>query len=222
MVWNATSGENVTSVKMPRPEDVASNAASTGNRKASSIISPYYSKPSIRSLLLNGTRLLVIVEGYGNALKEEAGKDATILESYKATHVRLYDTQSIVRGISDPISSSDLHGSFNSVRSINGKAHVMTMTGIDVYTDLVAPFDRWNLKKLADDDNAYIDYVNQTARSISVPNFVNKLLKVLEYDDGSLLNLVRICLWQKEESGTGLEELSFTEGTFPNIELVGV
>jgi hypothetical protein len=181
-----------------------------GAGRRTSVYYPGYYKPNIRSLALHEDKLLVIVEGYGNARTQDLATDRSfpILHSYRSTNIRVYD-KNVIASTEGPDTlplkgEMDVNGSFSAVRIIDGKAHIVTTTGIDTYTDLVVPFERFNFDKSLTDDE-YIEEVRRLSETI-IPKWAADLTEELKLN-GQLPNLARISLFQTEASGSSDVEL---------------
>ena len=148
----SNDGEIVTQIQMPTFEEMQQEITT---RKLS--IAYYWNpSPEIVSLLLHEDRLLVIVQGYGHLWSEKYTQSSNtssypILYDYQATHGRVYSTSSLVVSANndkkptlDLVGTFDISGVFKGVRAIDGNAHIVTTSGVDTYTDLVGPFERWN------------------------------------------------------------------------------
>lgn len=218
LVWDANTGDELAKIEMPpitedegerkgngqkgRPVDT-----STFSMIASDI---FMEKPRIRHLLLQGDRLLVVVDGYGRSLRSAAGYESPILYDLLSTHVRLYKIVDEQNGddLLKLVSKDDLNGYFSAVRAIDGNAHLVTSSGIDTYTNLVGPCQYYNFDGMNQED--YIEEVKRLAEEEAIPKFVSRLMK--EISHGGMPNLFRISLMQSEVSGSQLEEVVFSDG----------
>lgn len=233
VVWDATSGEMKTSVKLPSVETIRSewDAVKGGTNGSQRRPSYYYGNPHIQSLLLHENRLLVISGGYGYALRPLD----TLMNEFLGTHVRVYDTSSLKKsndnnekGELKLLDAKNINGRFNAVRSVGGNVHLVTSTGINVYRPLVEPFERWNmgswnLEEIPGggsvlNDDEYIKQVESMAREKVIPEFVNQLQEELQVTEGKLPNLAKISLWQSEASDNReLESRMFGNGLINNL-----
>jgi hypothetical protein len=211
VVWNATSGELQLTLKVPAaPEE---DVVTTGR----SLPYPGYWGPSVRHLLLHEDRLMVIVEGYQSSIKKTVTRDFPILYEFMSTHIRLYKIVGKDAGLLQLVSTADINGRFDAARSIDGKVHVVTTSGIDTYTDLIAPFESYNYQGLSEED--YIAEVVRTAEEKAIPNFVEDLLAELNAGP-SFPDLFRISLLQSEASGSQNEALTFDQGVVNSLTQV--
>jgi hypothetical protein len=190
-----------------------------GSTKRSYMIAPEFAgKPRISHLLLQGDRLMVVVGGYGPTFSSPTGREYPVLYNYLATHVRLYKIVSQEEGVLQLVSSTHINGQFTDARAVDGHVHVVTTTGIDTWTDLIAPFEYYNFDGMSVDD--YVEGVKKAAEAKAIPQFVNSIMTELRGLDGVLPDLFRISLMQSEASGTELEELTFADGVVNNFAQV--
>jgi hypothetical protein len=197
-----------------------------GRRRESSIYPRYYNpRPNIRSLALHEGRLLAIVEGYGYAQTPPTQRSYSILYDYRATNIRVYNTTIVATdeeaGTLPFKGEVNVNGRFNAVRIVDGSAHVVTTTGIDTYTALVKPFERYNFdRKLT--DAKYIEAVQSLAEKENyVEQWAADLIAELKFDDGKMPKLARISIFQNDVSETGvIEQITSGEGVVNNIAQV--
>jgi len=222
VIWDARVGTLVAKIKMPDPKTLLSPDGNSTDKKSESEYynyDYYYQKPQIKSLVLEGGRLLVIMDGYGMVARTLSRVVDPIVSDYMSTHVRIYDVAALVSGSDDVVGTADLHGRFSEVRAIGSAAHVMTVSDVHADSYLVQPFQRWNYPWLTTDEE-YIQYVNETAKEHAIPFFIDKLIQELVPDGKTLPNLARICLWQDEDSGTSLEQVAFSDGILNSLAQV--
>jgi hypothetical protein len=219
--------EELINVTVSEPVKATSEQDLGGARRRESLIYPgyYNSRPNVRSLALHEGRLLAIVEGYGYAQTSPTQRTFPILFDYRATNIRVYDTAIVAtgEGASTLLLKGDVHvnGRFNAVRIVDGSAHVVTTTGIDTYTALVEPFERYNFDKSLTDAK-YIEAVQSLAeRENYVEHWAADLIEELKLDGGDLPKLARISIFQNDVSETGLiEQITSGEGVVNNIAQV--
>jgi hypothetical protein len=185
---------------------------------------PAFSQPYISQLLIHERRLLVVAQGYGSLMTAPTNRTSPILLDYMATHVRLYDTTTIVgrrTQAQDPtlqlIDWTNLNGYFQAVRSINGTAHMVCFSGIDTYTDLVAPFDIYSngVYESGIGKDQYAANATGLAEAV-IKKFVDDILMELRVG-GKLPNLVRMNIWQNQVSPTGIERATYPAGLFGGV-----
>jgi hypothetical protein len=240
VVWNARKDEILAKVQMPpveqttgrygysgygspipvEPVNVTSQGdGGGGRRRESSMPYSYYNRrPNIRSLALHEGRLVVIVEGYGYryAQTSPTGRSYPILFDYLSTNIRVYDTTVIDETLTLK-GELDVNGRFNAVRIVNGSAHVVTTSGIDTYTDLVAPFERYKFDKSLTNEQ-YVEEVRSLVENETyVEKWTDDLMEELMLE-GELPKLARISIFQTEVSSTGeIEQITSGEGVVNNI-----
>lgn len=230
LVWRADDGEIVTQIQMPTFEDMQRTT-----RKLTSV--PYYwnPRPEIVSLLYHEGRLLVIVQGYGHLWSEAYAQNSSsssgstsypILYDYQATYGRVYSTSSLVVGANDNkkptldlVADFNINGLFKGVRAIDGHVHIVTTSGVDTYTELVGPFERWNYPTNVSTEQ-YIEQATEHA-DVRIKGFVDSLVEQLKGTTGRLPdNLARLNLWDRISSGTSIERLTYHNGLVNTIAMV--
>lgn len=218
--FNARTGEQVFELRLPFNK-TSSNYYGGGGMADIRMMIP---QPAVRSLILHeaSKRLVVISDGFAsqkiaeivaNSDGSSNNKETTfpiLFERYD-THIRLYDTDSLVAGNSDPLTTYDINGNFNAVRSIDGIVHIMTTTGIDVNSDLIVPFERSNKEFANMTDDEYIAAVQVKAKT-AIPAFTNKLLDEITLPNGNVPNLARISIFSDQSNSGGMEELTMPLG----------
>jgi Beta propeller domain len=245
LVWDATNGSRVVAqIKMP---DVTNSNTTTASGSTSSSsagtastgdesfmpASPYayQPRPEIKTLLLYEGRLLVIVQGYGVGLLPQYGLNESVLYDFLNTHVRVYETSDLVGGGSgsgnnyDPVFVADLQGSYQAVRSLNGKVHIMSTSAVNTYTDLVMPFEIANAPDTLGtlSPTQYQEAAVEKAQKEAIPRFVNKMMDQLALGDGGFPRLVKISLFQNEYSGSTnsyVEAMTYPSGILNSLALV--
>jgi hypothetical protein len=150
-VYNVATGAEVVQFQMPPTANITggggtgysnntivpsgwANATNKGATVSGVVDMPIYKpKPMVRSLLLDqgSNRLLVIVDGYSSTRIHDMLAEPPVLYDFYNTQIRVYDTIQLTSGVStEPIATHDVHGSFSSLRLVNGTAHLMTTSGI--------------------------------------------------------------------------------------------
>lgn len=232
VTWDAASGTLLTRTRMPpiEVEDTSGNTeparanldkTATSSSRSSMLPGSYTFKPSVRHLLIEDDKLMVIVEGYGQMFRDEMLKSEgmiPIMYDYKATNIRLYDIVAPEDGVIKLHSETHVNGRFMSVRSIKGNVHVVTHSGLDTYTTLIEPFEIYRYPDLTKDE--YTAMVKQTAGEEAIPKFVSRLLNELKEPTGTMPNLFRLALMQSDVSETNLEEQIFANGVVNSVALV--
>jgi hypothetical protein len=143
---------------------------------------------------------LAIVEGYGYAQTPPTERTYPILFDYRATNIRVYDTTIAATdneaGTLPFQGEVNVNGRFNAVRIVGGSAHVVTTTGIDTYTALVEPFERYNFDRNLTDAK-YVEAVQSLAEKENyVEQWAADLIEELRLDDGELPDLARISIFR--------------------------
>lgn len=145
----------------------------------------------------NGNRNLRIAfpGGYGDESCAGGGKP-DILDGHSATQLRIYHTADLVDdSIKDkkPISTRNVNGHFEDLRSLSQYAHVMTTQDVDYYSWLEEPLHRSKFPEGITDEQ-YVAQASKVATTKTIPAFTSRLMKELKVDD-TLPNLARISLF---------------------------
>jgi len=191
LVWNARDGTLTGKVKMPTVDEMLQQAGASPTYSRYY----YYNRPTIKSLVLDGDLLLVVVDGYDEVAETLADIKYPILSG--TTHLRVYDKSEVATGGQKVLGTSDVRGSFNELRLIEGSnaAHVMAVSNVDTYRHLERPFDRNNHPFFMMTDDEYAAAARSYANSTAIPAFVDNLVKELTTDNGATLPvLAKICL----------------------------
>ena len=229
IIWNPLDGTQVAQIQMPDIVLSTNQSSAGGYVPTEGSSDPYYwyPKPQIQSLLVSQGRLLVVVSGYGQALMAEEGMTDPALVDYLNTHLRVYDTATLTASTTSsvppqPIRTANVQGTYNGVRSTNGTVYLMSLSGINTYTDLILPFEKWNnpdtLGQMNEDQYTQQSY--ETAQQQAIPKFVNKLVSELGKGDAGMPQLVRLSSFENEYSGTGAEDLTFPSGFVNTLALI--
>ena len=225
VVWDALTGEKITNVTMPiietPPEPAAAPASAPAggvlvkdpiNTFARPIFQFYQPRPTIRSLLLESNRLIVIVDGYGYAKRAKMNITSSVFYDLFATQVRVYDTSTLTSsGQLTFIKDVDINGNFQDARAIGANIHIVTTTGVNTWEWLSAPLQQWSGN--FDQNLTEAEYTAQAA-ALSKDKLIPAFVKQLK-EDMNLLGspkLVGISLWESVLSG--MEEYTFSGGIF--------
>eukprot|EP00565_Helicotheca_tamesis_P000608 CAMPEP_0185727770 /NCGR_PEP_ID=MMETSP1171-20130828/3369_1 /TAXON_ID=374046 /ORGANISM="Helicotheca tamensis, Strain CCMP826" /LENGTH=836 /DNA_ID=CAMNT_0028396403 /DNA_START=131 /DNA_END=2641 /DNA_ORIENTATION=- len=146
-------------------------------------------KPDVRSLLLRGNRLAVVVESRRNWCYS---RNQPILADYGRTQIRLYD-------ISDPtnlvlVGTRDLQGLYREGRRIDNHAHFVSVTYVNSYS-VTGPLYRWNREYYALNDTEYIALATEIATNNTV-DFADRLVKEMDVTDFDCANMAKISMWE--------------------------
>ena len=220
VVWEALTGASVTNVTLPpvvhgRPSDPVEEPGVDlpflGQPEF------YISRPYIRGLLLSGSRLTVIVEGYGGPIVNDL--DFTpVFYNTMATRVIVYSTESLsTTGELVQVHQRDLDGSYRDARSIGDVVHLVSTSGFDVYTTIVQGLARWNPRFIDLEESVYIQEAKTIAARDLVPAFVSGVISAISNEDGSLPNVARAGLWQEVLSNhSSVERGVYVDGPVVN------
>jgi hypothetical protein len=171
----------------------------------------YNPKPSIKALLLEGTRLSVVVSGYGYAFRQDL-EDRPVVSDYLDTHIRLYDTSNLNEGTLELVSTKDANGSFRNAYTVEGNAHVVTMSSLNTYDYLISPVQRYQPAFSGMTDEEYKVEATRLAEAELIPRFVGRLLADLTVNEDSP-DLARISLFAESISGNNeFESEVFSDG----------
>jgi Beta propeller domain len=194
LVWDK-NGNQVAQVKMSLNDGSDGSSGGGGDRSTRNLVS--YQQPQIESLLLVGDQLVVIVSGHNSV---QSTGWTTVLTSRLGTQIRTYATSSIATdGKLVLVGTKEVNGHFLDAQSVGAQVHIATISSIDTYTYLVAPFERLiNYPEL--NDWEYVAHVRRQATEKYIPEFVQKLKVEIMYRDPSgnfvLPNLLRVNQWQ--------------------------
>jgi Beta propeller domain len=212
VIWDALTGDLITNVTMPAIEN--SNVIDQGIGLFAKPIFFFPQKPSIRALLLESNRLVVIVDGYGssNRVAFNLTSQNTVLNDLLATHVRVYDTTSLASsGELTLVKAVDFNGAFQDARAVGDNIHVVTSSYVNSYYWLSEPLQRWNNNFAPDlSEEDYKSQAGALAKDKLIPSFVDQLMK--DVTMFGTPKLVRISLWQSILSG--MEDTIFSDGVF--------
>ena len=140
-------------------------------------------KPYIQALLLNGSRLTVVVGGYGMEYIVW-GETLPILDQFQETFVIVYDFQD---GILTEVSQTRLNGNHADSYSVGNNVHIVTKAGLNTWSYLVEPLQRWNPEFQGMDFKEYEAAAKKKADSL-IPTFVEKVLDLVTVDGRIILS----------------------------------
>jgi Beta propeller domain len=164
-------------------------------------------KPYIDALLIEGNRLAVVASGYSmEHTVVNASMPQPIYWDYQNTKVHLYD---INQG-SDMayVASMTLNGSFRDAFSKdNNSGYVVTQAGINTWSYLLEPIQRWQDRFAGMSDEEYL-----SAATLVAEEAIEKFVQALSAEIGSA-DLTRLSLYAENVSSDGLSEMSmFVDG----------
>ena len=202
VVWEALTGTLVTNLTLPV---VSEGGSGGGNGNFIGLPRPqvvdnifdepfHYPpvKPNIEGLLLSSSRLVAIVSGYSNSGESER----TTLYGANATRILVYSTESLgTTGELVQLHQKDLNGNYRDARTIGDSVHLVTATGLDVYSGIAGPLERWRVNFVDLDDEAYIEQARTLAETELIPAFVAQFVADISFE-GQLPTLARVGLWQ--------------------------
>jgi hypothetical protein len=216
VVWDALTGEKIINETMPAiPAIDYGNftdgdviiAPSKGIAIDSAICCGFYyqPKPSIQALQLDSSRLVVIVEGYGETKRTEAKIESSILYDLLSTHVRIYDTSTLPDNLT-LVTDFDINGYFQDSRAVGDNVHIVTTSSVNMFDSLYYPLQKWsdNFAPTLTDD-AYLLAATELATTKLIPEFKAKLVEEIKLLGDP--KLVKISLW--ESVLTGMEDYLF-------------
>lgn len=241
LVWD-TNGNQVAQVKITKEgEEAEEEEDSANNFGGSSMFSGGFagglgggvggssgdgSTPSIESMLLVNGLLVVVVSGVAITSEQDIG-DSTghkVIQDWFATEIRTYETSSIpIRKELALVGSRKIHGQFVHAQSVGTQIHLTTRSGIDTYTDLMKPFQRYSNYPSDIEDEEYVERVRFQALEKYIPRFVDKMSQQISYLNGSgqlvLPNLLKLYRWQESANDSNnwagrsaIDSLLFSSG----------
>ena len=207
VVWN-TAGKKVAQIGMP-PIDLPDGwgeppaVSASKTEEARSSYGVWIPKPSIQSMLLTDNHLIAVVSGYNDVYysgKEDVEQEslARVLSNYKGSQIRLY--QKTTSGDLNFVGLKDVNGHYVDARSIGDVVHLATASGVDMWTHLWHPLDRWNFAKNLTD----AEYQVQAAALADklVPEMARRLSRELADDTtDELPNFLQLNQWMTSEFG---------------------
>lgn len=235
VVWDVVSGEVITNITMPVinytcPDNVFfdyGNAATVdvvdgGSGKVaadSSFVYCWQPKAQIQSLLLGKSRLVVIVNGYGEANRAALNSPRVIYELLE-TQVQIYDTSTLAKsGELKLIKQTDVNGYFRDARMIDSNVHIVTVSTIDSYSSIVDPIAKWqdNFRTLSNED--YEIAAAKLAGEELIPSFLDRLVE--EMSINGKIDLAQVSLWQSQLSNnSNMEQLVYGDGAINSLTQV--
>lgn len=167
--------------------------------------------PTIHSLMTYKDRLVVIASGYGPSIREKLDYKPALYEAY-STKILLYDISTLdTTGKLTLVKDTDVHGRFDSIRALDNRAHLVTFSGVDTYTFIDEPLNRYShFSDLNDED--YSEAARELAEDKLIPGLVDRLVSDL-FANGVPTDIARVNMLQQTASTDGkLEEELFSQG----------
>ena len=169
----------------------------------------------VESLLLHEDKLVVISSGYGQSLRNKLDYTSTLNEAFD-TNIRIYDLSDISED-KEPtlIKETNVHGRFDSVRADGSKVHLVSFSNMNLYSFFDQHLSRYNSQFEEMQDDEYSKAAKELAETKLIPEFVGQLMSDLTID-GSIANIARVCMFQRNLSDTEseLENSTFENGIF--------
>ena len=167
--------------------------------------------PTVHSLMTYDKRLVVIASGYGQSIRNELDYKSVMYEAF-STKILLYDISTLdTTGTLELLKETDVHGRFDSLRAVENQAHLVTYSGLDTYTFIDEPLNRY-LHFPDMDDEEYHEAARKLAQEKLVPHFVDRLVEDLDAN-GVPTDIARVSMLEENVSPDGkLEEELFSQG----------
>jgi hypothetical protein len=122
MVDESTMVEETTPLVGEPPLDVEATVT-PGKKRRNLSMTMYNPRPTVQSMLLHGTKLVVIANGYGTMMRNDLDYVPTLYDAFE-TNVRIYDISKLpTTGEVTFIKETHVHGSFNSARVVGNNMH---------------------------------------------------------------------------------------------------
>jgi DNA excision repair protein ERCC-4 len=190
VIWNAQTGQFVANYTLPPIEQVSEQKIPSVKFSRPIFYQP---KPIILGMSLAASRLVLYVQGYGDAIRSDRDYASAFSNAYD-TRVIILDTSTLPASI-DVVSQEDIQGSFRDARSIGSDVHVVTTSYID-YFPITEKLYRWNPEYQDLNSTQY----KAKAVSIAEPlidDFVATLLSDILLN-GKAPAIPKISIWQSD------------------------
>lgn len=168
--------------------------------------------PTIHSLMVYQTRLVVIASGYMQSIQAKLDYDPAFYDAF-ATKILVYDISTLdTEGKLTLLKETDVHGRFDSIRAIENRAYLVTFSSLDTYTHIDGPLSRSQPEFKDMDDGEYRKAARRLAKHTLIPKFVDRVVTDISAS-GEEANIARVSMWQKNVSpDSKLEESVFSNG----------
>lgn len=168
--------------------------------------------PTIHSLMVYKKRLVVVASGYQQSILEKLDYTPSFYEAFD-TKILIYDFAPLYsQGELQLVKETDVHGRFDSIRAIGGRAHLVTFSGLNTYTYIEEPLSRNQAEFKDMDDREYRKAARRLAKHKLIPRFNDRLIEDIS-GSGEVSDVARIAMWTKEASPGGeIEEQVFSQG----------
>ena len=211
IVWDVVTGKELSVTVMPKPAQNNNDPSGSSTTPSSPYVKrhamvsidgrPGFQRVRITGLLMDDTRLTVIVTGYqyffwpyfynGNVSKSR------ILDSYASTSIRIYDISNIpIDGSELPlVASQNLDGTFQDARSINNTAYIVTMTNVNTYPLLYYNLNRFQFDRSLN-SSQYIQAATKLAVEKYIPEFVDQLIDEISNLNGNCQGITQLAMFR--------------------------
>lgn len=165
VVWDARTGKEVSRTKIPTEDDDGRDECLPDTEDGTLCYQLGWGRTEIVSLLLHENRLAVVAQSPGSNIvpffAEDGGgvgggagnveRPTSTLQGHKATRVFVYDTTGVGEGAAvtplNLVKRKDVDGYFQSARSVNEHAHVVTSTSVNLWENLYKDLEPPNFVK---------------------------------------------------------------------------
>lgn len=239
VIWDATTGIELSRTTLPMEDEdgieaceddqsisFIKNSPLTSNEKekANCYTVNFWNKMRISSFLIHEQRLVAVASAPFYLGKRD---DEQVLDGYHSTRVFTYDISSIPTDKSSLslLARKDLQGSYQTARSIDNIAHIVTNSNVRTWYFLDQHLDPWHSRYEGMLENEYrqaaYDYV-QPLISIFADKLTEEILYTHDKDtvDDDCSQIAKVALMLRDNKGKRTAEdsiLSFTtEGVLNN------
>eukprot|EP00540_Astrosyne_radiata_P006586 CAMPEP_0116850134 /NCGR_PEP_ID=MMETSP0418-20121206/15987_1 /TAXON_ID=1158023 /ORGANISM="Astrosyne radiata, Strain 13vi08-1A" /LENGTH=852 /DNA_ID=CAMNT_0004481989 /DNA_START=64 /DNA_END=2622 /DNA_ORIENTATION=+ len=219
VIWNAASGELITNVTFPSatpdfpqpPPGIPGRPpeGEIGIDAASSFAPGGWYNVNIQGLLLSSSRLVVILNGYGQSIVQELSYKPAFYDAF-GTRIVIFDTSSLdTTGTLTKVHETDIQGSYRDGRSVGDNVHLVTTSGFDLHERFWVPLDRYNPEYSNMNDEQYENAAKQKAEQQLIPSFVSQVLNDISVRGNP--TVARVGLWQTDVSNnSAIEEMIYS------------
>jgi hypothetical protein len=155
-----------------------------------------FSRPTIRSLLLDRDRL-VVMAFYSDVMRELVDHDP-LLKFYLSIRVLVYDTSAVATGGKlILLFQQDIDGELKKAQRIGSIIHLVTTSQINYQRLFDQPLDRPNFGVVTNEE--YIAQVRRLVETVLIPAYTRGMTEELTVN-GKLRNIARMSLMQTERN----------------------
>lgn len=228
VVWDAKTLTEVSRTQIPTDDDEGVPLCDPDNGGGGIVIMDTKSGPGpcyhnnfwnaiqIKSLLLHGDRLIVVA--YTGSTKKDA--EPAILSDARGTRVFVYDVSNIPTDLSalPLISRKDISGNYQTARSIDRHAHIITSSFVNTYYHLERHLSAWD----ADFQDMNEEEYKAAALAVAAektPDFITKLTSELTslYGDEACTGIAKIAIMLKAKAENGDASVGADEPKVPSF-----